>query len=72
LPAWKAVGLRLGCEACVGGDALHLSRCHVPGEAVGMGDDAVILAVGAGLSFGCEEGGEDQTAEGGEAEAEVG
>ena len=47
LTARKAVRLRLGGEACAFGKLQDVGFGHVPGKAVGMGDDAILLAVGA-------------------------
>ena len=47
LSARKAVVVSGGGEACGSGEGENLRLRHVPGEAVGVGDDAIGLAVGA-------------------------
>ena len=50
------MGMGGGGETCGFGDLPDLGFRHVPGKAVGMGDDAIGLAMRAGVVFGGEEG----------------
>ena len=72
LTTGQAVGQGPGGEACGGGEGEDLRFGHVPGEAVGMGDHAVLLPVGADLAFGGEEDREEDPAQVREARAEIG
>ena len=62
LAARKAVVVAGGDEACGAGEGEDLRLRHVPGEAVGMGDDAIGLAMRAGMLFRGQKDGEDQAA----------